>query len=137
MQSIARGLFVGCDVPPTDTGDIVYRILIPGSVLLGDADLKDLISQPWVSSWRGPDAHFIGYPIRGGETYNIVACCKATTVQDAQLQGTDSKVFIDGNEELLRRFAGWEPRILKLIHLAGQVKDYPAISSGYHAYRVL
>lgn len=121
MQSEARAQILGRELPPQDTGDIAYRILIEGHVLMRDPELRDLVSQPWVTSWCGPDAHFIGYPVRGGEIYNIVACCASETVNDAKLQGIDSKIFVENNEELLRRFGDWEPRILKLCHLAGQV----------------
>ena len=122
VQSEARAQILGHELPPQDTGDIAYRILIPGHVLMRDPELRDLVSQPWVTSWCGPDAHFIGYPVRGGEIYNIVACCASETVNDAKLQGIDSKVFVENNQELLRRFGDWEPRILKLCHLAGQTK---------------
>ena len=69
MQSKARTPFQGHVLDPADTGDIVYRILIPGEQILADPDLRDLVSQPWVSSWCGPQAHVIGYPVRGGEAH--------------------------------------------------------------------
>ncbi|KIX92005.1 uncharacterized protein Z520_12276 [Fonsecaea multimorphosa CBS 102226] len=122
VQSQARTQILGAELPPQDTGDIAYRILLPGYILLQDPELRDLVSRPWVNSWMGPGAHFIGYPIRGGEIYNIVACCASDTVYDAELQGMDSKISIDSNKELLRRFADWEPRVVKLCQLAGNTK---------------
>ncbi|KAH7074932.1 hypothetical protein BKA63DRAFT_543616 [Paraphoma chrysanthemicola] len=77
VQSTARPIFQGHEMPPVDTSDIVYRVLIPGQEMLSDPDLRDLISQPWVSSWCGLDAHVISYSIRGREIYNVVYCCSA------------------------------------------------------------
>ncbi|KAH7084373.1 hypothetical protein FB567DRAFT_498332 [Paraphoma chrysanthemicola] len=117
VQSAARPIFQGHEMPPVDTGDIVYRVLIPAQEMLSDPDLRDLISQPWVSSWCGPDAHVIGYPIRGGETYNVVYCCSAHSVQDEELEEGETKRAFKNNAELVRRFAGWEPRVRKLVDL--------------------
>ncbi|KAK4032113.1 hypothetical protein C8A01DRAFT_20779 [Parachaetomium inaequale] len=121
-QSSARAEFQGHELPPTDTGDIVYRILIPAHELLSDPEMRDLISQPWVTSWCGPEAHVIGYPVRGGEVYNVVFCCSKTSMQDRPFQPGENKLVISDNSELLRRFAGWESRVQKLIALSG--KDF-------------
>ncbi|KAF2095556.1 FAD/NAD(P)-binding domain-containing protein [Rhizodiscina lignyota] len=122
VQSKARTLFQGHELPPIDTGDISYRILIPGQDVLADPELRDLLSQPWVTSWCGPDAHVIGYPIRGGEIYNVICCCSARSMRDQKFVGDETKLVISDNEELVRRFAGWEPRVRKIVSLAG--KDF-------------
>lgn len=121
VQSRARGLILGHDLPPIDTGDFSYRILIPGSVLLDDPELRDLISQPWVSSWCGPDAHVIGYPVRGGEIYNVVCCCAGRSMQDRPLAANETKAVVDNNTELVRRFQDWEPRVRKIVGYAKKV----------------
>lgn len=131
VQSKARPEFQGHELPPIDTGDAVYRMLIPGQNLLADPDLRDLISQPWVSSWCGPGAHVIGYPIRGGEIYNVVYCCRVKTMQDEEFQNGVSKMVVDNNRELKRRFADWEPRVHKLIDLAGTV-SYTSLRYSQH-----
>lgn len=121
--STARTQVLGYELRPIDTGDISYRILIPGSVILADPELRDLVSQPWVSSWCGPDAHVIGYPVRGGEVYNVVCCCAAKSMRDQPHTGNDTKIVIKSNEELVRRFSDWEPRVRKLVGLAGKVSS--------------
>jgi salicylate hydroxylase len=121
VQSSARAPFQGHELPPTDTGDIVYRVLIPGEQILADPELRDLVSQPWVSSWCGPQAHVIGYPVRGGEVYNVVYCCSETSMEDRPFQPGENKLVISDNSELKRRFADWEPRVKKLIELSGKV----------------
>ncbi|KAJ9145142.1 FAD/NAD(P)-binding domain-containing protein [Pleurostoma richardsiae] len=118
VQSKARALIVGHELPPIDTGDFSYRILIPGNVILADPELRDLVSDPWVSSWCGPDAHVIGYPVRGGEVYNVVCCCAGRSMQDRPLAANETKAVFDSNAELVRRFKDWEPRVRKIVDYA-------------------
>ncbi|CAK7223164.1 hypothetical protein SCUCBS95973_005085 [Sporothrix curviconia] len=120
VQSKAREAFQGHALPPVDTGDISYRVLVPGQDMLADADMRDLVSQPWVSSWCGPDAHVIGYPVRGGEIYNVVFCVSESTMNDQKLAEGETKLVIADNAELVDRFAAWEPRVRKLAALAGK-----------------
>lgn len=117
---------------PRDTGDVAYRILIPGEKLLADPDLSSLITQPATTSWCGPDAHLVGYPIRDGELYNIVVC--ATSYNET----TDEVWVIKGdNEELCTRFGKWEPRVQKLCRLSTdfmkwRLCDLPILSTWVH-----
>lgn len=117
---------------PRDTGDVAYRILIPGEKLLADPDLASLITEPATTSWCGPDAHLVGYPIRDGELYNIVVC--ATSYNET----TDEVWVIKGdNEELCTRFSKWEPRVQKLCRLSTdfmkwRLCDLPILSTWVH-----
>lgn len=121
VQSKGREHIIGHSLPPIDTGDIVYRILIPGSVVLADPELYELVSQPWVSSWCGPGAHVIGYPVRGGEVYNVVFCCDASSLQDEPMREGETKMVINNNAELVRRFADWCPEVRKLVSYPSKV----------------
>jgi salicylate hydroxylase len=112
IKSIARPLLTGQPDIPRDTGDVAYRILIPGEDLLNDPDLSNLITDPCTTSWCGPDVHLVGYPIRNGELYNIVVCAKSYN------ETTDEVWVVKGdNTELCERFSAWEPRIRKLCKL--------------------
>ncbi|EON99136.1 putative salicylate hydroxylase protein [Phaeoacremonium minimum UCRPA7] len=114
IKSIARPLLTGQPDIPRDTGDVAYRILIPGEKLLADPELANLITDPCTTSWCGPDAHLVGYPIRNGEMYNIVVC--ATSYNET----TDEVWVIKGdNRELCERFGKWEKRVQKLCALTG------------------
>ncbi|KAI1372859.1 salicylate hydroxylase [Hypoxylon crocopeplum] len=132
IKSIARPLLTGQPDIPRDTGDVAYRILIPGEKLLADPDLAELITDPCTTSWCGPDAHLVGYPIRNGELYNIVVC--ATSYNET----TDEVWVIRGdNRELCQRFAKWEPRVQKLCALTGdfmkwRLCDLPDLSRWVH-----
>lgn len=114
IKSVCRPLLTGQPDVPRDTGDVAYRILIPGEKLLADPDLAHLIRDPCTTSWCGPDAHLVGYPIRNGEMYNIVMC--ATSYNET----TDEVWVVKGdNSELCKRFASWEPQVRKLCALTG------------------
>ncbi|KAI9900376.1 hypothetical protein N3K66_004638 [Trichothecium roseum] len=128
IKSIARPLLTGQPDVPRDTGDVAYRILIDGQKLLDDPDLASLITDPCTTSWCGPEAHLVGYPIRDGELYNIVVC--ATSHNET----TDEVWVIKGdNRELRERFGSWEPRMRKLCALTGdfmkwRLCDLPILS---------
>ncbi|OJJ02012.1 hypothetical protein ASPVEDRAFT_887626 [Aspergillus versicolor CBS 583.65] len=114
IKSLCRPLLTGQPDIPRDTGDVAYRILIPAEKLLADPDLAHLIIDPCTTSWCGPDAHLVGYPICNGEMYNIVVC--ATSYNET----TDEVWVVKGdNSELCNRFASWEPKVQKLCALTG------------------
>jgi salicylate hydroxylase len=132
VKSLARPLLTGQPDLPRDTGDVAYRILIPGTDLLADPDLADLITDPATTSWCGPDAHIVGYPIRDGELYNIVVCATSNG------ETSDEVWVVKGdNQELCQRFRKWEPRVQKLCALTGdfmkwRLCDLPVLSTWVH-----
>lgn len=132
IKSVCRPLLTNQPDLPRDTGDVAYRILIPGEKLLADPELAHLINEPSTTSWCGPDAHVVGYPIRNGEMYNIVVC--ATSYNET----TDEVWVVKGdNSELCKRFATWEPAVRKLCALTGdfmkwRLCDLPDLSRWVH-----
>ncbi|EXJ85750.1 hypothetical protein A1O1_06118 [Capronia coronata CBS 617.96] len=113
IKSLARAQLFGNSIPPRDTGDVAYRILIRGEQMLKDAELAPLILQPGTTSWCGPEAHIVGYPIRAGELYNIVVCATRRPGE------CETDWVIQGDRaDLMDRFKDWEPRIQKLCALA-------------------
>jgi salicylate hydroxylase len=132
IKSVARPLLTGEADVPRDTGDVAYRILIPGEKLLADPELATFITEPCTTSWCGPEAHLVGYPIRNGELYNIVVC--ATSHNE-----TSDEVWVvkGDNSELCERFATWEPRVQKLCKLTGdfmkwRLCDLPILKRWVH-----
>ncbi|KAI5927906.1 salicylate hydroxylase [Camillea tinctor] len=115
IKSAARPCVLGReDLPPRDTGDVAYRILIPGEKLLADPELEGLIRDPCMTSWCGPTAHIVAYPIRSGLLYNIVVCATS-----APHETSDAEWVVPGRAaELRQRFRDWEPRVRKLCALA-------------------
>jgi salicylate hydroxylase len=43
--------------PPIKTGDLAYRLLLSTEKMLKDPDLAQLVTDPQVNYWLGPDAH--------------------------------------------------------------------------------
>lgn len=121
IKSIARPLLTGQEDRPRDTGDVAYRILIPGKDLLADPQLASLITKPSTTSWCGPDAHIVGYPIRNGQLYNMVVCA---TAAEGEFTSDEAWIVKGDNSELCRRFANWEPRVRKLCALTGDFRKW-------------
>ena len=91
---------------------------------MGDPELKKLVDEPWAVTWAGPEGHFVGYPLREGELYNMIICCSVkSTTHGKSLNDEDWLVTAD-NEELRRRFDGWCSPVQKLCALAGQVSSW-------------
>lgn len=129
IKSIARPLLTGQEDRPRDTGDVAYRILLPGDQLRADPLLASLITSPRTTSWCGPDAHIVGYPVRDGALYNLVVCATAAEDEfgpaaDDNNNGNDAWTVRGDNTELCRRFAAWEPRVRKLCALTGAFRKW-------------
>lgn len=67
-----------------ETGDSVYRALIPRSIMEGDEELKRLIDDKNGTRWVGPGRHIMGYPIRPFQ--NISSLYNLVFVHPSQLQ---------------------------------------------------
>lgn len=119
VKSIARPLLTGQEDRLRDTGDVAYQFLIPGKDLLADPVLASLITAPSTTSWCGPNANIVGYPIRSGEFYNVVVCA---TAAESDPDADETWVTKADNTELRRRFTSWEPRVRKLCALTGDFR---------------
>jgi 3-hydroxybenzoate 6-monooxygenase len=101
MWSKVRDEIVG-DGKPLVSGHIAYR-----AVLKREEVPEDLWS-PDVVLWAGPRTHLVHYPLRRGETYNLVAVFH-------------SKRYVEGwNEEadasaLWEHFQGQRPEVMRML----------------------
>lgn len=101
MWSKIRERIVG-DGKPRVSGHIAYR-----GVLKRDEVPKDLW-RPDVVLWAGPRTHFVHYPLRRGELYNLVAVFHS----DHYEEGWDA----EGSKELLwKHFQGQVPEVLRML----------------------
>ncbi|CAL5870068.1 uncharacterized protein PFLUO_LOCUS4302 [Penicillium psychrofluorescens] len=117
IKSAVRNIINGKPLEPQDTGDVAYRVLVPVEPLLADPATRHLVEQPWAVHWMGPEAHAVGYPLRGGELYNIIIdITHATDV--GKPVGEDEWRSQADNSELVRRFAGWCEPVRKLCSMA-------------------
>jgi salicylate hydroxylase len=103
MWSGIRERIVG-DGKPRVSGHIAYR-----AVLKREQVPKDLW-RPDVVLWAGPRCHFVHYPLRRGELYNLVAVFHS----DQYHEGWNA----EGSKELLwKHFQGLRPEVLRLLDL--------------------
>uniref|UniRef100_A0A060TH41 ARAD1D27984p n=1 Tax=Blastobotrys adeninivorans TaxID=409370 RepID=A0A060TH41_BLAAD len=115
IKSLARSTFLGKQEQPRDTGDVAYRILIDGKKMREDPELAGLLDHPCTTSWCGPEAHLVGYPIRNEELYNIVVCA---TCRENDFKPGDGWVTEGTRNEFVERFASWCPQVTKLTKLS-------------------
>ena len=101
MWSKVRGKLVG-DGAPRVSGHIAYR-----AVLKREEVPEDLWS-PDVMLWAGPKTHFVHYPLRRGQLYNLVAVFHS----DRYVEGWNAE---GAKDELFARFTGQRPEVLRLL----------------------
>lgn len=114
INSRLREIFVGHPDPPTLTGDLAYRILLDAEEMRRDPELRQLVDEPQVNYWLGPDAHAVNYVLRGGKLFNMVLL-----VPDDMPPGTNTTA--GDVEEMRAYFKDWDPRIGKLLGMCKSV----------------
>lgn len=119
IKSAARTAVNGAAIEPRDTGDVAYRILVPAGPLLDDPQTRHLVTQPWATHWMGPEGHAVGYPLRGGEMYNIIIDITHGTDLGESV-GTDEWRKRADNTELTERFKDWCYPVRKLCGMTGE-----------------
>jgi salicylate hydroxylase len=101
MWSRIREKIVG-DGPPRISGHIAYR------GVLTRAQVPDDLWRPDMIIWAGPRTHFVHYPLRRGELYNLVAVFHS----DKYVEGWNAEA---DPEELFARFKGQRPEVLRML----------------------
>jgi salicylate hydroxylase len=101
MWSKIRDRIVG-DGKPRVSGHIAYR------AVLKREDVPADLWRPEVVLWAGPRCHFVHYPLRRGELYNLVAVFHS----DHYEEGWNA----EGSKDLLwQHFKGLRPEVLRLL----------------------
>lgn len=118
IKSSARNEINGRPIEPVDTGDVAYRILVPAEPLLDDPEMREYVTKPWAVHWMGPEAHAVGYPLRGGELYNIIIDVTHQTDIGKPI-GLDEWRTEADNAHLIERFKDWCSPVRKLCALTG------------------
>lgn len=102
LWSRCRELFLGKDDKPNPTGDLAYRIILNAKDI-PDQDLRDMVVNPQVNFWLGPNGHTVSYSIRSTKMFNIVF------MYPDDLPAKVSKMESSA-EEMKALFASWDPR---------------------------
>jgi 3-hydroxybenzoate 6-monooxygenase len=101
MWSTVRKKIVG-DGAPRVSGHIAYRAVLKRAEVPAD------LWRPDVVLWAGPRTHFVHYPLRRGELYNLVAVFHS----DRYVEGWNAEADPD---ELWSHFQGQRPEVLRLL----------------------
>ena len=101
MWSRVREKIVG-DGAPRVSGHIAYR------AVLKREQVPDDLWQPDIVLWAGPRTHFVHYPLRRGELYNLVAVFHS----DRYVEGWNAEADAS---ELRAHFKGQRPEVLRLL----------------------
>ena len=119
IKSTVRKAISGDNCEPMDTGDVAYRILVDAKPLLEDPATRHLVTEPWANHWIGPECHAVGYPLRGGELYNVIIDTTHATDLGEPIGQDEWKSGAD-NAALVERFKDWCEPVRKLCSLTGQ-----------------
>jgi 3-hydroxybenzoate 6-monooxygenase len=101
MWSRVREKIVG-DGAPRISGHIAYRGVLTREQVPEDLWRADM------TIWAGPRTHFVHYPLRRGELYNLVAVFHS----DKYVEGWNAEA---DPEELFARFKGQRPEVLRML----------------------
>jgi 2-polyprenyl-6-methoxyphenol hydroxylase-like FAD-dependent oxidoreductase len=101
MWSKVREKLVG-DGKPLVSGHIAYR------AVLKRAEVPEDLWRPEVVLWAGPRTHFVHYPLRRGELYNLVAVFHS----NRYVEGWNEEANPD---ELWAHFKGERPEVIRLL----------------------
>ena len=101
MWSRVREKIVG-DGAPRVSGHIAYR------AVLKREQVPDDLWQPDIVLWAGPRTHFVHYPLRRGELYNLVAVFHS----DRYVEGWNAEADA---AELWAHFKGQRPEVLRML----------------------
>ncbi|MGW2379206.1 FAD-dependent monooxygenase [Streptomyces sp. NPDC001658] len=109
VRSAARQWLFGAD-EAVFSGTAAYRALLPAAAV-ADLDLPD------VALWLGPGRHFVHYWVRRGELLNVVGVVETRAAPESWTARAEPG-------EQLRRFDGWDSRVLAILERAGQMLRY-------------
>jgi salicylate hydroxylase len=109
LWSMCRCLLLGRIDPPLPTGDLAFRIVLRLEQIQ-DPKLREMVQNPGVRFWIGPDAHAVAYSLRGGTMYNVVLLVPDDLPESvARAEGSI--------EEMRKLFEGWDPVYVSSLHL--------------------
>ena len=113
-RSMCREILLGRPDPPKPSGYVAYRLLIAGSKILEapETALHDLVNDPGVNVWQGPESHAVSYMLDG--VLNLVLFKLSASGSNG---ASNLKPELVDGEELRSQFVEWEPRIQALLGL--------------------
>ena len=111
-RSISREKLLGYHDPLYSSGDLIFRIRIPGKSLAEHSEFGGFAKHGLTNYWMGPDSHAVSYMMKNDDWLNVVV----TVPQDAADEVTYGvqKAEI---AELIAKLGDWDREFLKLLSL--------------------
>jgi len=116
LKSVCREALLGRPDPPLPTGDLAYRILVKAEHMRQHPELVDLVENPALNFWMGPDGHAVCY-LLNGDMYNVVL------LRPDNLPELVNNAEADV-QEMREFFAGWDPRLEVLLGLVHETRKW-------------
>ena len=114
LRSRCRGMIQKASEPLLMTKGFVHRIMIMDDAISNHPELVDLLRSPVTNTWMGPGAHVATYPLKGSNTYNFVFICDS---------------LLDTLSDMKDYFKNWDPRLVLVLEIAQEVKQWPLNAS--------
>lgn len=89
LKSVCREALLGHTYPPKLTGDLVCRIIVKAEDVVKHENLRELVNNPAINYWMGPNAHAVCHLLKGGGLYNIVLACPDNLPELVNTQAAD------------------------------------------------
>ncbi|KAJ5711318.1 hypothetical protein N7488_005474 [Penicillium malachiteum] len=116
-HSICRKLLQGPKNTSQSSGNMVYRVMVPASVVALDPDLHCLINPGGIQAWYGPGSHLICYQLDRDDSFNVVLTLPAPPTGAPTIGPQPADINV-----LREYFHDWDPRLQKLLELTDQAQ---------------
>lgn len=124
IKSAVRDL-IGADDTLVFSGEMAYRVLVPGDEIRRDPATRWLVDRFQSTIWYGPDRHLVHYMIRQGDLLNVVAIVPADDTIAEQWTRPASI------EEMVTAYSEWDDRVASMLSKAVD----PTVWAMYHRRR--
>lgn len=117
LKSACREALLGHADPPKLTGDLAYRIIVKAEDMLKHKDLVELVENPAINIWIGPDSHVVCYLLKGGGLYNIVMIRPDNLPEYVN-------VAVGDIQEMRDSFQDWDPKLKSLLSIVQETSKW-------------
>lgn len=117
LKSVCREAMLGRSDPPYLTGDLAYRIILDVADMRNIPVLADLVDDPNIDYWLGPDCHVVSYMLQGGKKYNVVLICPDDLPESVHIDKANL-------EEMRSLFRGWDSRLTAMLSLVKETNKW-------------
>ncbi|TLD23150.1 hypothetical protein PspLS_07108 [Pyricularia sp. CBS 133598] len=119
VKSIARDTLQAAQAEEPDfTGFAAYRATVDTEKIASDSEIAWILDKPSLNIWIGENRHVMSYTISAGKSFNMVL--SHVDHSDPSTWKPEAAVG-----DVNREFAGWDPRLTKIISLITSCNKWP------------